>query len=138
MAVVVDDGEGPCPECEAPRKSFLFSHNKVTLKDQAGAAYEAAVTYQRWVLKKWEPRDAELRRKDEFNRTRIAWENDSYRAEMLRKLTGDLLLAVVRGTPQSYTAMVRYLGYAGLFANKDRHFVKAYKAYKLVLEMIDA
>ena len=62
------------------------------------AAYRAAVRHERAVEAQWAaPRGEELRRLDEFHRTRVAWENAATLAEWLREEAADTLLAVARG-----------------------------------------
>jgi len=102
-------------------------------------SYRLAVEWERRVILKWEPRDAELRKLDEFHRTRVAWENEYYHAEEVRKFAQDMLLRTAGCFKQLY-GMDKIL-YDSVVKRKDRNFVRVLKAcektFKLFRERME-
>ncbi len=78
-------------------KPFVLPDLNSELLRMATLAYRSAVEHRVRLIKKWEPRDAELRKLDEFHRTRVAWENASYFADNVQELAGSVLMAAARG-----------------------------------------
>lgn len=72
---------------------------KGTAEKLAIESYRLACKYRRFIKNKWEPRLPEIRKRDEWNRTSIAWENDETRAAWLCEETGQLVLRALRGVP---------------------------------------
>jgi len=94
--------------------------------EAAFRAYRLAVEYERRVILKWEPRDVELRKLGEFNRTRIAWENEIYLAEEVRKFASDILLRTASCYGRLY-GMDQVL-YDALSKRKDRNLIRVLRA----------
>lgn len=105
-----------------PRKMPSLPIPDAAVLAAAELAYRLAVLNGRRVDARWERRGAELRRLDEFHRTRVAWENAHVLAEWLCEEAGDLVLCVLRRAAPFQRSPLR----AECFRKRhDRDFVRA-------------
>lgn len=82
----------------AREKAYVLPAPDAELLACALEAYRLAMQYSRRMYLKWQPRSAELRRKDEFHPTRCAWENDDYRGDQIVKAARDAMLTIACGS----------------------------------------
>ena len=98
-----------------------------TAVDLAIKAYRLACQYRKAIWKKWAPRREELRKLGEWNRSSIAFENDTYRSECLCEEAAQVLFCAVRGSQPLGVDPLK----VELFEKpKNRQWVKAFEAYK--------
>lgn len=82
----------------AREKAYVLPEPDAELLATALKAYRLAMQYSRRMYLKWEPRSAELRRKDEFHPTRCAWETDGFRGDQILAAARAALLTVACGS----------------------------------------
>lgn len=78
--------------------SFVLPKPHPQLLESARRTYRLAIQYRHRVDEKWEPREKELDKADEFSRISIARENDNYRAERLVDYTRAIYLMATVGS----------------------------------------
>ena len=106
--------------------AFRLSPVDSRLASAAIAAYRLAVEYDVRVRERWASRGAELKRLDGWHRTRVAWENASFRAQRLKERAGDVLCWAVSHRTLVYSRDP--FDVDRTFTSRDRDFVRALRA----------
>lgn len=117
----------------AKPKAYTVRKADPELLALAVEAYRLAVQYRRRNILKWDPRDEELRKADEFSRVRCAWENSDYMGERLEDITKHCLLAIISANRELPKLLLKFD--ADLFKkSKNRDFVRALNAFQKMLD----